>query len=291
MVSCTPQWIQELEVGILKRMNNGLRQMDEEDLALRLLEIRGTSVMGERSILHMRPSDHDLAHIVSSAMVSSKGFFDLMRLGFGWPGETRLLWARLAGLCGGWQNESKGVRQKTICQPKHPGPRQSLDLGTISSPHSALSGSAHIRDSKSPPLSCYLPIFEPATVPTTATSFIVAGDPTPHRSHRRPFVISLSTNLGFTCAASSLRRPPRLSPSPVSPSPLATSSPATVRSSFPLFFFRGDDHPLSQHCHALGDVLPATDGGPRKLGGRMGLEEPKAGWESWRGKDCLTVSG
>ncbi|RDX69911.1 Mediator of RNA polymerase II transcription subunit 33A, partial [Mucuna pruriens] len=47
MVSCTPQWIQELDVGILKRMSNGLSQLNEEDLALRLLEVRGTSVMGE----------------------------------------------------------------------------------------------------------------------------------------------------------------------------------------------------------------------------------------------------
>ena len=47
MVSCTPLWIQELDVGILKRMSNGLRQLNEEDLALHLLEIRGTSVMGE----------------------------------------------------------------------------------------------------------------------------------------------------------------------------------------------------------------------------------------------------
>ncbi|TKY50500.1 Mediator of RNA polymerase II transcription subunit 33A [Spatholobus suberectus] len=47
MVSCTPLWIQELDVGMLKRMSNGLRQLNEEDLALRLLEIRGTSVMGE----------------------------------------------------------------------------------------------------------------------------------------------------------------------------------------------------------------------------------------------------
>ncbi|XP_027358349.1 mediator of RNA polymerase II transcription subunit 33B-like [Abrus precatorius] len=47
MVSCTPLWIQELDVGMLKRVSNGLRQLNEEDLALRLLEIRGTSVMGE----------------------------------------------------------------------------------------------------------------------------------------------------------------------------------------------------------------------------------------------------
>ncbi|KAE9612788.1 hypothetical protein Lalb_Chr06g0176771 [Lupinus albus] len=47
MVSCTPQWIEELDVGILKRVSKGLRQLNEEDLALRLLEIRGRSVMGE----------------------------------------------------------------------------------------------------------------------------------------------------------------------------------------------------------------------------------------------------
>lgn len=47
MVSCTPLWIQELDVGLLKRVSMGLRQLNEEDLALRLLEIRGASVMGE----------------------------------------------------------------------------------------------------------------------------------------------------------------------------------------------------------------------------------------------------
>ncbi|KAK7265971.1 hypothetical protein RIF29_18608 [Crotalaria pallida] len=47
MVNCTPLWIEELDVGILKRVSKGLRQMNEEDLALRLLEIRGISVMGE----------------------------------------------------------------------------------------------------------------------------------------------------------------------------------------------------------------------------------------------------
>ncbi|KAL2335768.1 hypothetical protein Fmac_016981 [Flemingia macrophylla] len=47
MVSCTPLWIQELDVGMLKRISNGLRQLNEEDLALRLLEIKGISVMGE----------------------------------------------------------------------------------------------------------------------------------------------------------------------------------------------------------------------------------------------------
>ncbi|KAJ1442554.1 putative mediator of RNA polymerase II transcription subunit [Sesbania bispinosa] len=47
MVNCTPLWIEELDVGMLKRVSNGLRQLNEEDLALRILEIRGASVMGE----------------------------------------------------------------------------------------------------------------------------------------------------------------------------------------------------------------------------------------------------
>ncbi|XP_061337359.1 mediator of RNA polymerase II transcription subunit 33B-like [Gastrolobium bilobum] len=47
MVSCTPLWIEELDVAMLKRVSKGLRHLNEEDLALRLLEIRGASVMGE----------------------------------------------------------------------------------------------------------------------------------------------------------------------------------------------------------------------------------------------------
>jgi hypothetical protein len=47
MVSCTPLWIEELDVGMLKRVSMGLRQLNEDDLALQLLEIRGTSLMGE----------------------------------------------------------------------------------------------------------------------------------------------------------------------------------------------------------------------------------------------------
>ncbi|WVZ17695.1 hypothetical protein V8G54_010677 [Vigna mungo] len=68
--------------------------------------------------------------------------------------------------------------------------------------------------------------------PLRAAVHGVAGDPIPHRRHRRPFVISLSTNLGLgvrlTCAAASLRRPPRLSPSPVLPSP-ATADVTRIR--------------------------------------------------------------
>ncbi|XP_045812616.1 mediator of RNA polymerase II transcription subunit 33B-like isoform X3 [Trifolium pratense] len=47
MVSCTPLWIEELDVGMLKRVSMGLRQLNEDDLALQLLEIRGASLMGE----------------------------------------------------------------------------------------------------------------------------------------------------------------------------------------------------------------------------------------------------
>ncbi|XP_004494899.1 mediator of RNA polymerase II transcription subunit 33B-like isoform X2 [Cicer arietinum] len=47
MVSCTPLWIEELDASILKRVSKGLRQLNEDDLALHLLEIRGTSLMGE----------------------------------------------------------------------------------------------------------------------------------------------------------------------------------------------------------------------------------------------------
>ncbi|CAL5186324.1 unnamed protein product [Lathyrus oleraceus] len=47
MVSCTPLWIEELDVGLLKRVSKGLRHLNEDDLALHLLEIRGASLMGE----------------------------------------------------------------------------------------------------------------------------------------------------------------------------------------------------------------------------------------------------
>lgn len=47
MVSCTPLWIEELDVDMLKRVSKGLRQMNEDGLALQLLEIRGKSLMGE----------------------------------------------------------------------------------------------------------------------------------------------------------------------------------------------------------------------------------------------------
>lgn len=46
MVSCTPMWVLEVDVDMLKRLSNGLRQLNEEHLALSLLEIGGKGVMG-----------------------------------------------------------------------------------------------------------------------------------------------------------------------------------------------------------------------------------------------------
>lgn len=46
MVSLTPSWVQELDENVLKSLNEGLRQMGEHELALRLLETGGIGVMG-----------------------------------------------------------------------------------------------------------------------------------------------------------------------------------------------------------------------------------------------------
>ncbi|RDX87669.1 Mediator of RNA polymerase II transcription subunit 33A, partial [Mucuna pruriens] len=46
MVSRAPSWVREVDVDLLKRLSWGLRQMDEHELALRLLEIGGIGVMG-----------------------------------------------------------------------------------------------------------------------------------------------------------------------------------------------------------------------------------------------------
>ncbi|KAI4301291.1 hypothetical protein L6164_034583 [Bauhinia variegata] len=46
MVGCTPLWVSEVDVDMLKRLSKGLRQLNEQDLALRLLEIGGIGVMG-----------------------------------------------------------------------------------------------------------------------------------------------------------------------------------------------------------------------------------------------------
>ncbi|XP_004486114.1 mediator of RNA polymerase II transcription subunit 33A isoform X2 [Cicer arietinum] len=46
MVSCTPNWVLEVDVHVLKRLSNGLRQLNEEELALALLGAGGVGTMG-----------------------------------------------------------------------------------------------------------------------------------------------------------------------------------------------------------------------------------------------------
>ncbi|XP_061341383.1 mediator of RNA polymerase II transcription subunit 33A-like [Gastrolobium bilobum] len=46
MVGCTPLWVQDVDVDLLKRLSRGLRRLNEHELALRLLEIGGLGVMG-----------------------------------------------------------------------------------------------------------------------------------------------------------------------------------------------------------------------------------------------------
>ncbi|KAI4349551.1 hypothetical protein L6164_010128 [Bauhinia variegata] len=46
MVGCTPLWVLEVDVDMLKRLSKGLRQFNEQDLAIRLLEIGGIGSMG-----------------------------------------------------------------------------------------------------------------------------------------------------------------------------------------------------------------------------------------------------
>ncbi|XP_042517801.1 mediator of RNA polymerase II transcription subunit 33A-like isoform X2 [Macadamia integrifolia] len=46
MVACTPTWVLEVEMGILKRLSKGLRQWNEEELALALLGRGGGGAMG-----------------------------------------------------------------------------------------------------------------------------------------------------------------------------------------------------------------------------------------------------
>lgn len=46
MVQCAPMWVTELEVGVSKRVSRGLRQWNEEDLALALLAGGGIGAMG-----------------------------------------------------------------------------------------------------------------------------------------------------------------------------------------------------------------------------------------------------
>ncbi|KAL8260330.1 hypothetical protein R6Q59_028283 [Mikania micrantha] len=46
MVSCTPKWVCEVDVVVLRSLSKGLRRWDEEELALALLEIGGLGAMG-----------------------------------------------------------------------------------------------------------------------------------------------------------------------------------------------------------------------------------------------------
>ncbi|XP_054805312.1 mediator of RNA polymerase II transcription subunit 33A-like isoform X3 [Prosopis cineraria] len=46
MVGCTPNWVLEVDVDVLKRLSNGLRQLNEEKLALALLSAGGLRTMG-----------------------------------------------------------------------------------------------------------------------------------------------------------------------------------------------------------------------------------------------------
>jgi len=46
MVGCIPNWVLEVDVNVLKRLSNGLRQLNEEELALALLGVGGVGTMG-----------------------------------------------------------------------------------------------------------------------------------------------------------------------------------------------------------------------------------------------------
>ncbi|KAK3016179.1 hypothetical protein RJ639_007019 [Escallonia herrerae] len=46
MVGCTPTWVMEVDVDVLKRLSKGLRQWNEEELALALLSGGGVNTMG-----------------------------------------------------------------------------------------------------------------------------------------------------------------------------------------------------------------------------------------------------
>ncbi|KAI3979886.1 hypothetical protein MKX01_042540 [Papaver californicum] len=46
MVACTPEWLLEVDIDILKRLSNGLRNWNEEELALALLGSGGNGTMG-----------------------------------------------------------------------------------------------------------------------------------------------------------------------------------------------------------------------------------------------------
>ncbi|XP_038991714.1 mediator of RNA polymerase II transcription subunit 33A-like isoform X2 [Hibiscus syriacus] len=57
MVGCTPNWVLEVDVDVLRRLSKGLRQWDEEELALALLGIGGIGTMGAAAELIIEHCD------------------------------------------------------------------------------------------------------------------------------------------------------------------------------------------------------------------------------------------
>ncbi|KAI7752371.1 hypothetical protein M8C21_032634 [Ambrosia artemisiifolia] len=57
MVSCTPKWVREVDVAVLRSLSKGLRKWDEEELALALLEIGGVDAMGAAAEFIIESSD------------------------------------------------------------------------------------------------------------------------------------------------------------------------------------------------------------------------------------------
>lgn len=51
MVGCTPNWVLDVNVDVLKRLSRGLRQWNEDELALALLGVGGSRTMGAASEL------------------------------------------------------------------------------------------------------------------------------------------------------------------------------------------------------------------------------------------------
>ncbi|XP_024980169.1 mediator of RNA polymerase II transcription subunit 33A isoform X2 [Cynara cardunculus var. scolymus] len=54
MVGCMPNWLVEIDIEVLKRLSQGLRQWNEEELALTLLESGGVGTMGAAAELISR---------------------------------------------------------------------------------------------------------------------------------------------------------------------------------------------------------------------------------------------
>lgn len=57
MVACTPKWVLEVDVDVLKRLSKGLRQWNEEELAVALLGLGGVGTMGAAAELIIEIGD------------------------------------------------------------------------------------------------------------------------------------------------------------------------------------------------------------------------------------------